>query len=70
MDYSTILLSEVQTIVKSYSRINKMSGQSFNLFSLLRKENEEVPLHSMFIAELLNPKGSHQQGTLYLDLFF
>lgn len=69
MDYSTILLSEVQTIVKSYSRINKMSGQSFNLFSLLRKENEEVPLHSMFIAELLNPKGSHQQGTLYLDLF-
>ncbi|WP_107037778.1 PDDEXK-like family protein [Brumimicrobium mesophilum] len=63
------LLLQVQTIVNSYSRINKMSGQSFNLFTLLKKENEEVPLHSMFLAELLNPKGSHQQETLYLDLF-
>ncbi|MDD2984599.1 MAG: PD-(D/E)XK nuclease family protein [Crocinitomicaceae bacterium] len=69
MNQINILLSEVQTIVNSYSRINKMSGQSFNLFTLLRKENEEVPLHSMFLAELLNPKGSHQQETLYLDLF-
>jgi hypothetical protein len=46
-----------------------MSGQSFNLFSLLRKENEEVRLHSRFISELLNPQGSHQQGSLFLDLF-
>ena len=63
------LLSEVQTITNSYSRINKMSGQNFNLFSLLRKESDEVRLHSRFIAELLNPEGSHQQGTLFLDCF-
>lgn len=69
MDYTTSLLSEVNTIVNSYSRINKMSGQNFNLFTLLRSENDEVRLHSRFISELLDTKGSHQQGSLFLDLF-
>lgn len=69
MDYTDNLLSEVQTIVNSYSRINKISGQSFNLFTLLRKESDEVGLHSKFISELLDPQGSHQQGTLFLDCF-
>ncbi|WP_179006449.1 PDDEXK-like family protein [Winogradskyella forsetii] len=69
MNYTYILLSEVQTIVNSYSRINKMSGQNFNLFTLLRKESDEVRLHSKFISELLDPQGSHQQGTLFLDSF-
>ncbi|MFD2914781.1 PDDEXK-like family protein [Psychroserpens luteus] len=69
MNYTNTLLSEVQTIVNSYSRINKMSGQNFNLFTLLRKGSDEVRLHSKFISELLNPQGSHQQGTLFLDCF-
>lgn len=69
MDYTSILLSEVKTIVNSYSRINKLSGQNFNLFTLLRKESDEVRLHSKFISELLDPNGSHQQGTLFLDSF-
>lgn len=63
------LLSEIQTIVNSYSRINKMSGQNFNLFSLLRKESDEVRLHSKFIAELLGPNGTHQKGAILLDAF-
>ncbi len=69
MDYTSILLSEVKTIVNSYSRINRLSGQNFNLFTLLRKESDEVRLHSKFISELLDPNGSHQQGTLFLDSF-
>lgn len=39
MNYANSLLSEVQTDVNSYSRINKMSGQNFNLFTLIRKES-------------------------------
>lgn len=31
----------------------------FNVFSLLRREDEEVGLHSKFLAELLSPTGSH-----------
>ncbi len=67
--YINILLSEIQTIVKSYTRINKLSGQNFNLFSLLRNEREEVKLHSKFISELINPQGSHEQGTVFLECF-
>jgi len=69
MEQVNFLLSQVQTIVNSYSRINKISGQNFNLFTLLRKESDEVRLHSKFISELLDPQGSHQQGTLFLDCF-
>jgi len=31
----------------------------FNVFSILRRDDEEVGLHSKFLAELLNPTGSH-----------
>jgi len=34
------------------------------------KLTEERSLHSRMIAFLLNPKGSHKQGTLFLKLFF
>ncbi len=38
----------------------------FNLFSVLRSESDEVRLHSRFIAEILNPKGSHGFGSYFL----
>ncbi len=41
----------------------------FNVFSLLRNRYDEVNLHSRFIFELLNPKGSHRLKTLFLELF-
>lgn len=31
----------------------------FNVFSILRRDDEEVGLHSKFLAELLSPTGSH-----------
>ncbi|WP_348653715.1 PD-(D/E)XK nuclease family protein [uncultured Psychrobacter sp.] len=31
----------------------------FNIFSILRRDDEEVGLHSKFLAELLSPTGSH-----------
>ena len=32
---------------------------AFNIFSILRKYDDEVGLHSKFLAELLNPHASH-----------
>lgn len=63
------LLTQITDITKSYERLKKITGERLNLFSILRKESDEVRLHSKFIAELLNPKGNHDQGTLFLDLF-
>ncbi|AWH75519.1 hypothetical protein DCS32_15515 [Dokdonia sp. Dokd-P16] len=63
------LLSHIGGITKSYDRLNKLTGERLNLFSLLRKESDEVRLHSRFIAELLDPQGKHDQGSLFLDLF-
>jgi len=35
----------------------------------LRRENDEVNLHSRFIYELLNPKGLHNQRDIFLKIF-
>ena len=47
----------------------KVTGENFNVFSILHMERKEVETHSAIIAELLNPHGSHSQGTLFLKLF-
>lgn len=41
---------------------------SYNLFSVLRSESDEVRLHSRFLADLFNPKGSHQHQMRFLTL--
>ena len=41
----------------------------FNVFTTLLKPTDEVRLHSRFIESLLNVKGEHYQGSLFLDIF-
>lgn len=41
----------------------------FNLFSVLRSDSDEVRLHSRFIAEVLNPNGSHYSDDVFLICF-
>lgn len=41
----------------------------FNIFTTLRKYNDEVNLHSRFIFELLNPLGTHRKEDKFLSLF-
>ncbi len=41
----------------------------YNLFSVLRSDSDEVRLHSRFIADLLNPLGSHHFGDRFLNAF-
>lgn len=43
--------------------------ESFNLFKILRSSSDEVRLHSRFLAELLNPYGSHGKGSVFLKHF-
>lgn len=62
-------LSSVKLINKEYEILSKHSGESFNIFNILGLQTNEVRLHSALLAELLNPKGSHQQGDRYLSLF-
>ena len=63
------LLSQVKTIAKSYEKLNVANGGNFNIFSVLRIESDEVATHSRFIAELINPQGTHGFKNQFLDVF-
>lgn len=63
------LFKQVGTIIKHYKKVEKIKGESFNVFSILNMETKENSTHSAFIAELLNPLGSHQKGTCFLKYF-
>jgi hypothetical protein len=61
------LLQKLEIIKLKYSA--QYEEANFNIFSILRKDHDEVHLHSAFIAELLNPKGSHGFGGVFLEHF-
>lgn len=63
------LLNQVQAITARYKKVNELTGENFNVFRILKLESSEVRMHSAFIAELLNPKGSHGQKDIFLKLF-
>ena len=65
------LLSKAQTIIAKDAQIRnerKRHGDFFNIFSVLGAETKEIR-HSAFIAELLNPDGSHGVGEVFLKSF-
>lgn len=63
------LLEKVNLLNDKYHYISKITGETFNLFSLLNVEYDEVKTHSSFITELINPYGSHNQKSKFFDLF-
>ena len=62
-------IDEVKKIKIEYDTIAKYTGVNFNIFNILDVSSKEVKLHSNFLAEMLNPKGSHMQGDTFLKLF-
>lgn len=64
------LLQNIAVIQKKYDDLAKITGEKFNIFSVMRAESDEVRTHSRIIAEFLNPKGLHSQGSIFLRLFF
>lgn len=63
------LIQSINSIINNYKRIAYHSGDNYNIFKVLNIESNEVKLHSAFIADLLNPKGSHGFKSSFLQLF-
>jgi len=63
-----LLLNEVNAIVKKYDEISRNTGGHFNIFSIAAIQTDEVKI-CRIIKELIDPKGSHYQGGIYLKLF-
>lgn len=64
-----LLLKEIKFISEKHQQLSVKSRDDFNIFSILRKEHDEVNLHSRFIYELLNPEGTHRLGTIFLEAY-
>ena len=62
-------LLKVSAISEKYEVIAKETGENYNVFNILGLSTREVRTHSALIADLLNPKGSHGQGLIFLKLF-
>ena len=65
------LFSEVGKIIRKSRVIQSESlkrGERFNVFAVVGVDHYELK-HSAFIAELLNPEGSHGQRTSFLSIF-
>ena len=65
----SLLFKSVQNIINHQQQIEKLKGESFNIFSILKMDRLENRTHSAFITELLNPNGSHLKGNVFLNLF-
>lgn len=64
------LLSSTKSILKRQKELSKLKSENFNVFSILKMESKENETHSAFLGELLNPKGSHLMGNIFLELFY
>lgn len=66
------LLAEISKIYRraEKNRLEKAKrGEFFNIFNTIGLRTEEVRLHSAFLAELLNPQGTHGLSSLFLEAF-
>jgi len=59
------LLNHVRSIKDKYI---KPPGENFNIFKVLGLTSNEVRTHSAFIAELLNPDGSHGLRDIFIKI--
>lgn len=62
-------LKSIELIISKYKEIEKITGEHYNIFSVMGMENNEVKTHSAIIGDLLNPNGSHFMGDVFLKLF-
>lgn len=64
-DFFMRLSRDIQPFLKS----KRAAGENFNLFQICGIARNEVYTHSALLCDLLNPKGSHDQGSVFLKLF-
>ena len=65
-----VLLQQVANILDMRNKVSKVSGDDFNIFSVLDMETNEVNTHCKLIYELLRPDGQHGIGKAFLEEFF
>lgn len=63
------LLKTINLLVDENEKLKREKGENFNIFSVLNMESKENATHSAFLGELLDPRGSHMLGNLFLELF-
>ncbi|ANH60860.1 PDDEXK-like family protein [Dokdonia donghaensis] len=63
------ILDKTKSIVKHSNEVNRAKGELFNIYNILNLKTNEVRTHSSFIAELLNPEGTHLMGNIFLNAF-
>ena len=66
------LLNQVYPIIvkdNAEKEAQLQRGELFNVFRVLKLTSDEVRTHSAFLAELLNPNGSHGMSDKFLRLF-
>ncbi len=63
------LLQQAAHLNRIHAETAQQERRAFNVFTMLRLEDDEVNLHSRFLFELLNPKGTHGMGTAFLERF-
>jgi hypothetical protein len=63
------LLMQVSVLVARYEKIAEKTGENFNIFRILGLTANEVRTHSAFLAEMLNPNGTHGCKDAFLKLF-
>ncbi|MHC5310990.1 PDDEXK-like family protein [Myroides sp. LJL116] len=66
------ILQSIQTInslISKYKEISNVNGENYNVFKIIGLTTNEQRVHSAFLANLLDPKGSHGYGTVFLKLF-
>lgn len=62
------LLRDINVLRKKYEE-RKKNEDNFNLFTILKKDSDEVYLHSRFLSSILDPAGPHVLGTIVLNSF-
>lgn len=63
------LKTEFLVVSEKAKVLARAEAPEFNVFDLLSVTRDEVRTHSAMLAELLNPRGSHGQGFIFLDAF-
>ncbi len=63
------LLSHVNLINGKYKKVAELTGENYNVFKILGLTHNEVRTHSAFLGDLLNTKGYHGLGDVFLKDF-
>lgn len=63
------LLNHARNLVGHEKEIEQATASRFNLFHIFGVGHYEVSTHSALLANLLDPRGSHGQGSVFLKRF-